>query len=394
MKKKLLSVILALALCLGLLPAAALAAGENAFPGDICTRREWEVVTGVNRERLKEGLQPVSIFAGLQGCADIREEELVEYYSHTRPNGTDCFTVLDETGMNYSRAGENIAYGYTSAASVMQGWMDSAGHRGNILNADYTHIGAGNKGTHWAQMFIGSRGCGISQLSLSRTGLICTGENSVEDLGLYLTAQCPVHGACYLPVLEEMCTGFDPSDGGLQTVTVSYGGQSARFQVWKNPFPDVPAGEYYTEPVAWAVEQGIINGRDDGRFDPHASCNQQEIILMLWRAAGCPAADKAPVGADDFAAGAVNWAYAQGMVDAGFERYAPCTRATAVNWIWKSHGAQAGGSATFPDVPAQYAAPVAWAVAKGVTYGNDAGNFDPDGICSRAQIVTFLYRAK
>lgn len=157
-------------------------------------------------------------------------------------------------------------------------------------------------------------------------------------------------------------------------------------------FPDVPAGEYFTTHVAWAVSRGIVNGRDNGTFDPYATCNQQEILLMLWRAEGQPAADKAPVAADDFAAGAVNWAYAQGMIDNTFDRYAPCTRATTVDWIWKANGSPAGGTASFDDVPAQYAAAVAWAVQKGVTYGTDTG-FDPDGICNRAQIVTFLGRA-
>lgn len=159
-------------------------------------------------------------------------------------------------------------------------------------------------------------------------------------------------------------------------------------------FSDVPAGEYFTLPVAWAVSQGITNGRGVDTFAPYATCNNQEIIVMLWRAAGSPVeTTQAPVAADYFAAPAVSWAYAQGIIDGSFQCYAACTRATAVTWIWRAKGAPAGGTASFGDVPAEYAAPVAWAVQKGVTYGTDVDTFSPNDICSRAQIVTFLYRA-
>ncbi len=115
------------------------------------------VISLVNQERQKMGLSALKADTSLSKVALVRAKETVKSFSHTRPNGQSCFTVLDEYGIKYSGAGENIAYGQSSPEEVVNAWMNSEGHRANILNANFTKIGVGchkNGSTlYWAQMF-------------------------------------------------------------------------------------------------------------------------------------------------------------------------------------------------------------------------------------------------
>lgn len=112
-----------------------------------------QVADLVNQERAKVGLSPLTFDAELSRAAQIRANEIKTKFSHTRPNGTSCFTVLDECGIDYWGCGENIAYGDTTPAAVMEGWMNSPGHKANILNPNYTKIGVGFDQNHWTQLF-------------------------------------------------------------------------------------------------------------------------------------------------------------------------------------------------------------------------------------------------
>ena len=120
-----------------------------------------QVLSIVNERRAEQGLSPLTMNYGLVSAAKIRAAELTQSFSHTRPNGTSCFTAFDEAGVSYWGAGENIAIGYSSPESVMNGWMNSEGHRANIMNSDYTQIGIAcyyDPNTpykyHWVQCFI------------------------------------------------------------------------------------------------------------------------------------------------------------------------------------------------------------------------------------------------
>jgi len=116
---------------------------------------EMQVVEIVNAERKKQNLDPLSVDESLMKSCDVRAKELVEKFSHTRPDGNSCFTSIVTT---YNAAGENIAYGQNSAQAVMTSWMNSEGHRNNILSDSYTHIGVGcydnNNRQYWVQLFI------------------------------------------------------------------------------------------------------------------------------------------------------------------------------------------------------------------------------------------------
>ena len=173
----------------------------------------------------------------------------------------------------------------------------------------------------------------------------------------------------------------------------------------KNPFIDVPAGSYYEDAVVWAVEKGITSGTSAVTFDPNGNCTRAQAVTFLWRAAGSPAPKTKVMPFTDVPAGsyyydAVLWAMEQGITkgtsDTAFSPNASCTRAQIVTFLWRANGSPAvSGNSAFTDVAsdAYYAAAVTWAEKNGVTGGIGGGLFGSNNNCTRAQIVTFLYRA-
>ena len=169
-------------------------------------------------------------------------------------------------------------------------------------------------------------------------------------------------------------------------------------------FPDVPSSAYYAEPVKWAAEKGITSGTKDGGFAPGNTCTRAQIVTFLWRAAGSPEPQTAETGMTDvspeaYYAKAVAWAIENGITvgrsDGSFNPNGTCTRANGVTFLYRAAKAAASGNdAGFSDVAADayYAAAVQWALENGITNGQSNGLFGPNGACTRAQIVTFLYR--
>lgn len=170
-------------------------------------------------------------------------------------------------------------------------------------------------------------------------------------------------------------------------------------------FVDVKTGDYFYDAVLWAVGKGITNGTSAETFSPEAPCTRAQIVTFLWRAAGSPvvnyAMDLSDVAGDAYYAEAVRWALSEGITtgtsDHTFSPDAVCTREQAVTFLWRAAGSPAvsGGSA-FEDVGADdyYARAVAWAAQNGVTNGISQALFGTGSDCTRAQIVTFLYRAQ
>lgn len=133
---------------------------QNGSTGDgFISQSEYvnEVLRLVNKYRAENGLGALTLDSALCSAADVRAKEIKTAFSHTRPDGSSCFTVLSQLGINYGGAGENIAYGQSSPEEVMTAWMNSDGHRANILNSSFTKLGVGvysSGGTlYWAQMF-------------------------------------------------------------------------------------------------------------------------------------------------------------------------------------------------------------------------------------------------
>ena len=175
-------------------------------------------------------------------------------------------------------------------------------------------------------------------------------------------------------------------------------------EVETSPFSDVSTSAYYYEAVKWAQEKGITGGIGNGLFGPNQPCTRAQIVTFLWRAAGSPEPKSmssfSDVSADSYYAKAVAWAVENGITtgtgDGKFSPDATCTREQAVAFLYRASGSPAvsGGSA-FSDVAANayYADAVAWAEKNGVTGGIGGGLFGSGNTCTRAQIVTFLYRA-
>ncbi len=180
---------------------------------------------------------------------------------------------------------------------------------------------------------------------------------------------------------------------------------TAQWEIVEMPFTDVPKDAYYHDAVVWAIENGITDGTSDTTFSPNANCTRAQVVTFLWRAFGCPAPTNNAnpfhdVAADSYYYDAVLWAVEKGITDGvsadTFASGSICTRAQIVTFMLRA----AGGSAPsdtgthFKDVASDtyYYDAVAWAVENGITDGTGDTTFTPDGNCTRAQIVTFLWR--
>lgn len=171
-------------------------------------------------------------------------------------------------------------------------------------------------------------------------------------------------------------------------------------------FVDVATGSYYEDAVDWAVENGITNGTDDTHFSPDGICTRAQAVTFLWRAAGSPKPEPRAMPFTDVPVGsyyydAVLWAVENGITkgtsDTTFSPNMTCTRAQIVAFLWRSEKSPAAGIANpFADVKstAYYADAVLWAVKENITKGTTSTTFSPNADCTRAQIVTFLWRCK
>ena len=170
-----------------------------------------------------------------------------------------------------------------------------------------------------------------------------------------------------------------------------------------SPFSDVSTSAYYYEAVKWAQEKGITSGIGNGLFGSNQPCTRGQIVTFLWRAAGSPVVNYAmnmtDVAEDAYYGEAVRWALSEGITtgtgDGKFSPDATCNRAQSVTFLFRAIGKIVDSKAEFSDVLADsyYANAVAWAVENGITNGIGDGMFGPDNSCTRAQIVTFLFRA-
>lgn len=171
-----------------------------------------------------------------------------------------------------------------------------------------------------------------------------------------------------------------------------------------NFFYDVPNDAFFYEAVKWAVKSGVTNGLSDTMFGPYESCTRAQIVTFLWRAAGSPEPKATTSAMTDLNPNAyyykaVLWAIENGITDGMTETtFAPdatCTRGQSVTFLYRALGKKVESSASFTDVKSDafYADAINWAVANNVTNGTSNTTFSPNADCTRAEIVTFLYRA-
>ncbi len=374
---------------------------------------EWEILKLVNIERAKEGRQALSMLPVLQEACDVRANDLEISYSHTRPDGSEFSTAIPSS-FKVVIKGENIAKGQKSPAEVMEAWMNSSGHRANILNSNYGYIGVGynEKAKAWVQIFTKREAVTGFQVSTDQTSL-----NAREIENAYMTLTTSDGYNSYLPLsfdsMKEENGNYTPriNAPNLPVFTYRYGpATQTTTQVMTGAennkakgtaFADVSSDAYYAQAVDWAVKKNITSGTSETTFSPDDTCTRAQILTFLWRAVGSPKAEGTnpftDVSSGHYYYDAAVWAYQNGMVNGGkFSATAPCTRSSTVMYLWKNAGSpDMGAVGTFTDVTADadYAKAVSWAVQNGITSGTSDSTFSPDTTCPRGQIVTFLWRA-
>ena len=232
------------------------------------------------------------------------------------------------------------------------------------------------------------------QVEVTTTPATCVSEGKVVHTAVY---------GDYTDSVEVViaATGIHDFEDGVCT-----GCGKGLEELVENPFKDVDEDAYYFLPVLWAVEKGITAGTTADTFSPNMNCTRAQVVAFLWRAAGCPEPvnGKNPfkdVKEDAYYYDAVLWAAEEGIV-AGYtaDKFCPdypCTRAQVVTFLWRAAGRpeSENGKNPFKDVKADcyYYDAVVWAVENGITAGITANTFAPDLACTRAQVVSFLYRA-
>ena len=340
-------------------------------------------------------------------------------------------TVQDADG-NYLTIGSNTA-GLTTAETVVSiarngsnwtisqngAYLNDFGGKG-ICAAGWQNASAPNDaGSQWLIYTVKEVPvAGTSEITFTGVG---AGETSVliGNVLYSITVTESVHAHSYTAVVTEpTCT-----EPGYTTYTCSCGDSYVADETpalghdWKgtsctrcdatrsNPFVDVPEESFYIDPVLWAVEQGVTTGVDATHFAPGSACSRAQAVTFLWRAKGSPAPTITDhpfvdVRESDYFYKAVLWAVEQGIttgVDAThFAPHSECSRAQVVTFLWRAVGAQDSETVvafTDVDTGAYYYSAVAWAVENQVTSGMDGTTFGVNTTCNRAQVVTFLYRA-
>jgi len=413
--KRIFSILLCVCLFVSMAGVPAMTASKG-LPDEIkaiASDYEWEVLNLVNIERANNGLQSLSMVAELQASCDIRAVELETLFSHKRPDGSGCYTTIPKS-FPHKGTGENAARGQTGPEEVVESWMNSSGHRGNILNfaIGYMGVGYAEKENTWIQQFTTRDTIVDCKVSTDLRSL-----NSREISEVYLTLTTANGYVSYMPLsfeaMKEENGNYTPriKAPNLPVFTYRYGPATQTTtqvttdeksnETKKTAFTDVPSDAYYASAVKWAVEKNITAGTSETTFSPDDTCTGAQILTFLWRAVGSPKAEGinpfTDVSGGHYYYDAAVWAYRMGMVSGDkFRANMPCTRASTVMFLWKNAGSPDVETAgTFRDVPAgaEYAKAVSWAVQNGITSGTSETTFSPDVTCTRGQIVTFLNRA-
>lgn len=398
------------------------------IPG-ICNAEEWDILYWVNEIRMANDTFPLSMYSNIQSAAEVRANELITLFSHDRPDGRSCFTALEEANVPMMSMGENIAAGFPNVESVMDGWMNSVGHRSNILDEDgmgYSHIGVGYvKGgsytDNWVQMFAGM-GCSVQSINVSsmKSRAASAPDGKMEALGLILEVHCDCHDTAYLPITDAMCSGYDPSLGNdtVQHVDVYY------YDVMNDhmfvttvtvgtgmPFNDVSAQDWFVNSVRYVYNNKLMTGLNTTTFAPGQAVARSQFAVILHRMNGAPLmtyeAKFPDVAAGLWYTDAVLWANSIGVVN-GYSNTGKFGTADKINReqmaVMMYRYAQYKGydvsqKASFENyrdavqvnVFAQEA--MQWAVGTGIITGKDNGTrLDPQGNASRAECATIIMR--
>ena len=246
-----------------------------------------------------------------------------------------------------------------------------------------------------------------AEYTLGEAVTVTFSAENVSDFSLKITH----NDKCVYEFKDNGDLTYKPTTSGAYTVTLSADNSKAEChfivtepEQTSGHFTDVSENAYYSQAVKWATENEVTNGTSRTTFSPDSICTRGQAVTFLWRASGCPMPQSTLVSFDDVAPDeyyfeAVAWAFELGITDGmgptTFSPDAECTRAHIVTFIYRMHNALYESTETpFTDVAADayYSSAVAWAVNEGITNGSSHTTFSPNDGCTRAQIVTFLYR--
>ena len=346
--------------------------------------------------------------------------------SYTVEAGTIVVTAKDYTGI-YDGEAHSIIVNAPEGATVEYGTAKT-----NYSTTNVKEKNAGTYVVYWAAEKDSKTVSGSATLVITKAPLTIKADNQSMYVGGTVptptfTATGLVKGDTLTTAPTLTCTAdgmtvgkFDIVPSGADagnnyeityvngTLTVSRRHSSSSTTPEPTPddstsFVDVPANAYFADAVDWAVENGVTNGLSDTMFGPYESCTRAQIVTFLWRAAGSPepktASSFTDVSASAYYAKAVAWAVengiTNGMTETTFAPDATCTRGQSVTFLYRALKGTASDSTNFTDVASDafYADAISWAVANNVTNGTSNTTFSPNADCTRAEIVTFLYRA-
>ena len=408
MKKRMLALLLALAMVLSVAPAVAAAevsgtCGENVTwvfdesTGTLTISGTGEMEYSVDLETSqKETITSVIIEEGVTSIGDWAFHACCALSSVTLPDSlisigyhafSHCYSLTSIDIPNSVRTIDNKAFLACNLTSV-------------TIPASLTSINS--------MSFAGNNMTSIT-IPSSVSEMYSEAFAWCENLDtIYFTGSAPT--IVFAPFVDVTATVYYPEndESWTEDIMERFAGTLTWIPYTPEPeitFTDVPKDEWYAESVAWAVENGITMGTSETTFSPDDTCKRNQVVTFLHRAMGTPepASSSNPFGdvkEKDYFYDAVLWAVenkvTQGESAAVFGSENPCTRAHVVTFLYRAAGSPGVGNEENPFVDVSsgeyYYDAVLWAVENGITVGADASHFEPDATCTRAQIVTFLYR--
>ena len=402
----------------------------------------YEVLDIVNQERKNQGLDPLKMDESLLDSAMIRAAETVIYWDHIRPNATECFSI-NPGKMN----GENIAIGWghgnATPESVMEGWMNSPGHRANILTESFNSIGVGHivvdGVNYWVQCF--GEGEAVEPTKKQTGSVTRTNKVEVVDAAIWLSTkytsdvtirvgeqtsrQLYTNNTLFNIAIENNSANWTSSNEkvakvdsygkvtavgvGDATITASIGAETISYKLHELlPFTDVNKSDWYYNAIEYTYQNGIISGATDTEFRPSAKITRGMIVTILWRMEGSPKV----TGVEDFTDvtgqyyyDAVRWAAKNGVVNGyGDGRFGPNANITREQLATilcnyakykKKNTNVTVDTSKYKDwnkVSSFARASMQWAIKTGVVTGKENGTkVDPQGTATRGEAACMIY---
>ena len=367
--------------------------------------KEWQVISGNvtikdNKFTMPDGnVEVKAIFE-----KDAPTEFTITFDGNGGTPSVDSMTTIDQKLSSLPRASRRGSYRFLGwyLADGAEITTDTVFSANTIVYAHWTYTGGGGSSGYSYYTIKATAGTGGS---ISPSGSISVREGRDQTFTItpdkgYAVANVKIDGKSIGAVKSYTFENVS------RTHTIEVVFMKANGNPQTGVFVDVATGSYYEDAVDWAVENGITQGTDDTHFSPDGICTRAQAVTFLWRAAGSPKPETRAMPFTDVPAGsyyydAVLWAVENGITEGTsnttFSPNATCTRAQIVTFLWRSEKSPAAGTANpFADVKstAYYADAVLWAVREDITKGTTNTTFSPDADCTRAQIVTFLWRSK